>query len=456
MPLPTHSRAIPETGTGTHVRAVALDLAPTIANFACLRRPILVSKAVLTLLAFVLLVASPSIAASADRWPEFRGPRGDGQAIADLPIEFGERTNVTWKTPIHGRGWSSPVVWDDQIWMTTATEDGKRMYGVAVDLESGKIIHDVLVFENEEPRFCHPTNSYASCTPVIEEGRVYLHFGSYGTCCLDTETGEKLWERRDLPCDHFRGPGSSPVLHDGKLYVAFDGYDLQYVAALDAETGQTVWKRDRDIDYGTDNGDLKKAYCTCLVLDFDGRVQVISPSAVETISYDPATGEQLWRVRHGGMNAAARPVFGRGLVFIAAGDGGTSLIAVRPDGSGDVTDSHIAWGHQRGAPKRPSPVIKDEYLFTVNDDGVAACIVAETGEVVWQKRIGGNYRASPILVGDRIYAFDLDGRAPVFTASPEFELLTVNQLENGFQASPAVVGNRLILRTTTDLYCIEK
>ncbi len=270
----------------------------------------------------------PALLSAADNWPEFRGPRGDGRAAnGDPPIEWSEAHQIKWKVDIHDRGWSSPVVWNDQIWLTTATEDGKQMYAVCVDRETGQIEHDILVFENEHPSYCHPTNSYASPTPVIEAGRLYVHFGSYGTACLDTATGDVIWQRRDLQCDHYRGPGSSPILYEGGLYVAFDGFDLQYVVGLDKQSGATLWRRDRNIDYRSDNGDHKKAYGTCHVILHGGRAQLISPSAAATIAYNPATGDELWRVRHGGMNAATRPLFAHGLVFITAGD---SVGDVRP------------------------------------------------------------------------------------------------------------------------------
>ncbi len=406
-------------------------------------------------LLFCLLLVSLPWGVAADHWPQFRGPTGDGHVDGDLPLTWSETENVRWKIPIHGKGWSSPVIWEDQLWLTTATEDGKRMFVIGLDRHTGKVLHDLLVFENAEPSFCHPTNSYASCTPVIEEGRLYVHFGSYGTACLDTQSGKKLWERRDLPCDHFRGPASSPILQDDKLIVAFDGYDLQYVVAFDKMTGKTIWKRDREINYGTDNGDQMKAYSTATVIQHEGRTQVVSPSAVETIAYDPDDGQVLWRVRHGGMNAAARPLFAHGLVYIAAGDGPSSLIAVRPSGSGDVTDSHVAWSFGKSAPKRPSQIIVNDLLIMINDDGVATCLDAQTAGVIWQQRVGGKYRASPVVSQDRVYVFSEDGRTPVIRAADKYELLADNQLEGGFQASPAVAGNTLYLRTVTDLYCIE-
>jgi outer membrane protein assembly factor BamB len=401
-----------------------------------------------------------SLLPASELWPEFRGPRGDGHADGSiLPLRWSEIENVQWKVDIHGRGWSSPVIWHDQIWLTTATEDGKRMSAICVDAHTGQIVHDILVVENENPQFCHPTNSYASPTPIVEAGRVYVHFGSYGTACFDTTTGRRLWQRRDLPCDHWRGPGSSPILYDGRLYVAFDGYDLQYVVALDKQTGSTVWRRNRDIDYGTDDGDLKKAYCTCHVVTHAGRTQLICPSAAETISYDPVTGDEIWRVRHGGMNTATRPVYGGGLVYITAGDqvGETrsALLAIRPEGQGDITEHAIAWKLDKTPPKRPSPLLVDDLLFTINDEGIAMCLDSRTGDVIWRNRIAGNYRASPIYAAGRIYFANLEGDVTVIAADRQFQQLAVNHLEHGCQASPAVDGDAIILRTTARLYRIQ-
>jgi outer membrane protein assembly factor BamB len=314
----------------------------------------------------------------------------------------------------------------------------------------------VKVVRNEEPAFRHATNSYASPTPVIEEGRVYVHFGAYGTACLDTKTADILWQRRDFPCDHFRGPGSSPVLCGDLLFVAYDGFDLQYVVALDKHTGKTLWKKDRGIDYGTDNGDYKKAYSTAAVIEYSGRTQIVSPSAAETIAYAPEDGSVLWRVRHGGMNAAALPLFGHGLVYIAAGDGGMSLVAVRPEGSGDITDTAVEWSTRKSVPKRPSHLLVGDLYFMINDEGVATCLDAKTGEEIWSKRLEDKYWASPIYAEGRIYCFGQNGGCPVLEAGREFKLLAENQLGDGFNASPAVVGKSIIARSKTHLYRIEQ
>jgi len=410
-------------------------------------------RTVLILSAFVVLVVAVN---AEENWPQFRGPNGDGMSDAKgLPTEWSEKENVKWKTAIHGRAWSSPVVWGNQIWMGTATEDGTYMFGICVDKQSGKIIHDIKLFHNDEPRFCHSLNSYASPTPAIEEGRVYIHFGSYGTACLDTESGKTLWTRRDLPCNHYRGPGSSPVIVDGLLIVHYDGFDYQYIAALDKSNGKTVWKKDRDIDFQTDNGDMMKAYCTPILIEVDGKQQLISPAAKATIAYDPYTGDQLWKVRYPQHSATARPLFGHGLVFINTGFGKAELHAVRPTGKGDITDSHVEWIVKKGVPSMPSQLLIDELIYMIHD-GVATCLEAKTGEQVWQKRVTGKYSASPIYADGKIYFFSREGVTTAIKPGKEFVELAVNKLDAGFMASPAVTGKSLILRTETHLYRIEE
>jgi outer membrane protein assembly factor BamB len=414
-------------------------------------------------LLLALVLAAPA-ARGGENWPEFRGPSGNGRSDAlGLPIRWSETENVKWKVPIHDKGWSSPVIWGKQIWMTTAPVDGKKLYAVCVDRDSGKIVHDIKVFDVAKPGYCIPTNSYASPTPVVEEGRVYVNFGSYGTACLNSETGQTIWARRDLPCDHFRAPGSSPILYEDALFIHFDGFDVQYAVALDKNTGKTRWKRSRDIDYGTDNGDLKKAFCTPQVIKANGTAQLISPSAVATIAYDPSSGRELWKVYHGGMNAAARPLFGDGLVFLTTGDAGAPfpggwhrLLAVRPDGHGDVTKGHIAWTRDKTVPARSSFLLDGDLLYLVSDNGVASCLEAHTGQEAWQHRLGGNYFASPILAEGRIYFFDDEGTSHVMEAGREAKVLAHNRLDAGCMASPAVAGKGLFVRTKTHLYRIEQ
>ena len=389
-------------------------------------------------------------------WPQFRGPRGDGHAESTgVPIRWSETEHIRWKAPIHGRGWSSPVVWDNQIWLTTATADGRRMSVLCLRRDNGATVHDRLLFHVESPREIHATNSYASPTPVIEPGRVYVSFGSYGTACLDTATGKVLWQRRDLPCHHWRGPGSSPILFDNLLIIHFDGYDYQYVVALDKQTGNTVWKVDRDIDYQTDDGDLKKAFCTPTVIRVDGQPQLISPAARAAIAYDPRSGRELWRIHYANHSATARPIFGHGHVYINSGFGKARLYAVRIGGSGDVTDSHITWTADRGIGSKPSHLLIDDLLYVVHDRGQMLCLDAHRGQHVWHDRLGGNFSASPIYVNGYIYCFNEEGVATVLRPGREFQVVQVNRLDDGCMASPAVSGRSLLVRTRQHLYCIE-
>ena len=405
---------------------------------------------------FTLALLACGLTRGEENWPSFRGPRGNGHAsAADLPITWSETENVRWKTPVHGKAWSSPVVWKNQIWMTTAPEDGTFMGAVCVDLESGRIEHDIKLWDVAEPQFCYEFNSYASSTPVIEEGRLYVHFGTHGTACLDTGSGQILWKRLDLHCNHHRGAGSSPIVFENLLILTFDGFDVQYLIALDKQTGKTVWRRDRDIEYHSNNGDVKKSYSTPQVIEVDGQLQMISPSSAAMIAYDPRTGEELWRARTGGFNAASRPLYGNGLVF-ANTEGGWNLFAVDPRGSGDITATNLAWKSAKGTPRRSTPLLLGERLFTAGDNGIAACLDAKTGKTVSQQRLGGAYSASPIYADGRIYLFSEEGDCPVIEPADEFKLLATNQVEDGRMASPAVAGNSLIVRSRKHLYRISK
>lgn len=414
--------------------------------------------------------------AAEDRnWPEYRGPRGDGSSLStQLPLHWSETQSVRWKTPIHGRAWSSPVVWGDQIWITTATEDGRELFAVAVDRESGKVLRDLKLFTVEKPQFAHKFNTYGSPTPVIEKGRVYVTFGSPGTACLDTKTGATLWERRDLVCNHFRGAGSSPILDDTRLFLNFDGSDRQYVVALDKKTGKTLWETQRGIDYkdlGPDgkpdsDGDWRKAFATCHLATFEGKTQLLSQGAKAMYGYDPVTGMELWRVEERTSHSAGtRPVVGFGMVFVPSGFSQGQVLAIRPGPKGSVLDANaetasdsalrVVWRSKRGVPKKPSLVLHKDLLLAIDDNGVATCWEAQTGTMVWNERVGGNYSSSPLLADGRFYVFSEEGKATVLAADRKFAKLAENTLEDGFMASPAVSGKSLILRTKTALYRIE-
>lgn len=390
----------------------------------------------------------------AQSWPAFRGGPSNGLSLdAKFPVIWSESDHVAWKTTIHGRGWSSPVVDGNEIWLTTASEDGLKMYALCVALDSGRIIHDKLVFENPsvQPDF-HVTNTYASPTPVIDGEHVFVHFGAYGTACLSRADCSKLWERRDLPCNHYRGAGSSPIVYQGKLIFHMDGFDFQYAVALDCKSGRTVWKKDRAVEYGTDNGDLFKAFSTPLIISVAGQDQLISPASMACVALDPNTGQEIWRVRYPEHSTTVRPVFDGKRLYLSSGFSKAQMICVRVDGRGDVTSTHVDWIQSKGIGSKPSPVLVGGKLFNVSDDGVISRLDLIKGEVVWKQRLGGKFSASLVASGEHLLAVDHDGKAYVFSVADEPQLLAENSLPEGCNASPAVVGNTLVLRTTTALY----
>lgn len=403
--------------------------------------------------------------AGSDAWTEFRGASSDGRSAAKgLPAKWSETQNVKWKVPIPGRGWSTPVVLGNQVWLTTATEDGQKMYAVCVDRESGKVLLNRELFQNAKPEpLGNDVNCYASPSPTIEKGRVYVHFGSYGTACLDSRTFATVWTRRNLPCRHYRGPSSSPILFENLLILTFDGADYQYVAALNKKTGETVWKTDRSADWNDvdptgriiADGDLRKAHSTPIITQVNGRYEMISAGAKAAYAYDPRTGKELWKVDYKGFSASFRPVVGFGMAFIPTGYGRSDLWAVRLGGAGNVTQSNVVWRYGRNVPAKPSPLLIDDLLYLIDDSGVLTCLEAQTGKEVWKERVGGRYSASPIYAEGRIYCFSEEGATRMFKPGRALQALGENQLADGFMASPAVAGRALFLRTKTHLYRIE-
>ena len=414
-------------------------------------------------LLFLTVLSTSGSLPGGDHWGQFRGPEGNGHARTEqLPLTWSEDENIVWKTAIHDRGWSSPVVWRDQVWMTTSTREGHSLFAVCVDRETGRIIHDIHVFDVEQPQRIAAENTYASPTPVIEDERVYVHYGTYGTACLDSATGSMIWTRRDLKCDHEAGagPNSSPFVVGNLFIVNVDGRDVQYVIALDKTNGKTVWKTDRSVDYSKVPIHQRKAFTMPILIPgegdrLDGK-QLVSPGAQAIYSYDPVSGDELWKVRHHGFSIAPRPVYGNGRVFVVIDHDHPELWAVRSDGTGDVTNSHVQWKETRGIPSRSSPLLVNGLLFLINRNGIASCLEAASGKAVWKKRIEGKYSASPIYARDRIYFFNEDGVSTVIASAREFEVLAINQLaEEQLMASPAVAGQSLFIRTEQHLYRIE-
>ncbi|HVC95402.1 MAG TPA: PQQ-binding-like beta-propeller repeat protein [Pirellulales bacterium] len=402
-----------------------------------------------------LVLGVVGLSSAGDDWPQFRGPGGQGHADArELPVEWSESKNVAWKTSVPGKGWSSPVIAGETIWLTTALDAGQSLRAVAIDRRSGSIAHDIEVARPESPPKINDKNSYASPTPVIDDGRVYVHFGTFGTACLDATTGRQLWRNEELKLNHSEGPGSSPVVHGDLLLVNCDGIDAQYVAAFDKHTGEVVWKTPRSGPFN-DDPQQRKAFSTPLVIDVGGTSQLVSPGAERVAAYDPATGQELWHVNYDGFSNVPRPLFAHGLLFVCTGYMRPQLWAIRPGGEGDLTESAVVWRCPKQAPANPSPILVGEELYMVSDAGVLTCLDAQSGSEHWQKRMGGNFSASPLYADRRLYLSSEEGTTHVVEPGRKFKPLASNQLDGRMMASPAAVGRSLFLRTEEHLYRIE-
>ena len=424
-------------------------------------------------LSLVCVLALISGTPADDGWPQFRGPGGDGVSrSAKPPLEWSETRNIAWKVAVPGLGRSSPVLLGGRIWLTAAVAQGvtRKRYagqeaqfadhvslrGVCLDPADGKLVWEATLFDIDKPPPVHWLNSFATPTPVVERGRVYCDFGAMGTACVDAQSGKVLWTQR-LAIDHMVGPGSSPLLYKGLLVLVRDGCDHQYVAALDTKTGKVAWKTDRPPLAGA-RRDMKKAFHTPLLFEAGGGTQMVVPGARWVVSYEPATGKELWRVRHGnGFSGASRPVFGHGMVYICTGAMRSQLWAIRVDGRGDVTATHVAWkATDQPLPIMSSPVLAGKELYSVSDRGVALCFDALTGKEVWRCRLRGEHLASPTLAAGRLYFCARDGKTTVLKAGRQLETLAESKLDAVVTASPAIVGDAIFLRSDTHLYRIEK
>ena len=399
----------------------------------------------------LFLLAAPSAQQSAD-WPEFRGPTGQGHSTErDLPLDWSESRNVRWKIPLRGRGWSSPVIGGTRVWLTTAVADadGASLRALSYDIETGAEKTDTEVFRLRDAALKNAKNSHASPTPILDGDRVYVHFGGDGTAALDATSGAIIWKAK-FPYASQHGSGGSPVLYRDLLIFSADGHEEAFVVALDKTTGKVKWKTNRRYPFD-------QAYTTPLVINVAGRDQLISIGAYRAGAYDPLTGKEIWRVGYdNGFSNVPRPVFGHGLVYIATGFQQPALIAVRPDGAGDVTTTHVAWSLTRGAPYTPSPLLVGDELYVINDLGVLTCVDAKTGKVHWQQRIGGNYSASPILADGRIYFLSEEGVATVIAPGATFTKLSTSELSGATLASIAVARASFFIRSHTHLYRISR
>lgn len=423
------------------------------------------------LVASVVSLTGASLAAEDLAWPCRTGPTLNGHAAAaeaeGLPTEWNEERdqNLRWKVAIEHPGHSTPVIGNGRVWITSATHEGHRQFVHCFDADTGAVIHDRLMFENADPEpLNNEINTYASPSCALRDDAVFVHFGSYGTARLDPQTAETVWERRDIECRHYRGPGSSPILFEDLLLLTFDGVDQQFLMALDTDTGATVWRTDRTTDYGDldengeplREGDLRKAYGTPGLVTVDGRTQVVSIGSRAAFGYDARTGKELWTIRHDDFNSSAPPSFFGRLAILNTGSRAANLLAVRLEEStrGDVTDSHVVWNRDRGNSDLAAPLVIGERVFMITNTGVGTCLNVRTGEEIWKGRIDGTYTASPVTANGLIYFCNEEGVTSVVKAADDFVIIARNALEEGMRASPAVAGGCLYLRTFGHLYCI--
>ena len=390
-----------------------------------------------------------------DRWLQFRGTIGDGVTqVVDLPTNWSATENIAWRCELPGEGWSSPVVQDDRIYLTTAIEldSGERELALlVVDAKSGKQLSRTKIFTQPaaSPKI-HGKNSHASPTPILAGDRLYLHFGHQGTACVKL-SGDIVWSNDKLSYPPVHGNGGSPALVGKALIFSQDGSEQGKVVALNADTGAPLWETARDVD-----ASKKFSFCTPLVLESAGKSQVILPGSNVVQALDAATGKEIWRVRYDGYSVIPRPIVAAGLIMICTGYNKPSLIAIKPDGQGDVTDSHIAWQMQTNVPHTPSLSTLDGLLFMVSDNGIASCLDGKTGQEIWKERIGGNFSASPLLSGDKLYLLSEEGDTTIVRASRKFEKLAKNSLGDRTLASMAVVDNDLLIRSKSALWRVRK
>lgn len=432
-------------------------------------------------LCLIIVLSITRLSSAGDRFPEWRGVNGQGHADAvDLAVSWSETENVAWKANVPGRGWSTPVIENGQVWLTTAIDrpaskaDAARrrkmstnsqpltisefvsLRAIGYDLKTGKLLHDIEVLNEQDPQMIHEINTYATPTPIIENGLLYCHYGPSGIACLDTKIGKVLWSNRTLRVKHENGPGSSPILWKNLLIVHCDGIDQQYITALDKETGKEVWKTARTGKLH-ENEQLRKSYATSLVTVLNGKPQLISPAADWIYGYDPATGRELWKQSYGvlGFSNSARPVAGHSLIFICTGYMKSEMLAIRVDENNGVSKPSIVWRQKKQVPNVSCPLLIGKEIYITSDSGVATCLDALTGEIHWSKRIGKRYWASPLYADGKIYFFDRDGATTVIAPGKTFKTLSQNQLAGELFATAAAVDGALILRTDKALYCIR-
>jgi len=399
----------------------------------------------------VLLAACALPAAD---WPQFRGPDGQGHSTArGLPTEWSTTKNVAWVREIPGGGWSSPVLQNERVYLTTAVQPGGSgavsLRAIGLDARDGKIIWSTEAF-SVTPVSGHKKNSHASPTPVIEGERLYVHFGQYGTAALDLD-GKVVWRQTALKYSPVHGNGGSPALVGDALIFSCDGARDPFIAALHKDTGKLLWKTPRD-----NNANRTFSFSTPLAIIVNGQTQVVSPTSGGVMAYDPKSGREIWRVRYPeGYSVVPRPVFGHGLVFVSSAFDRPVVYAIDPNGTGDITQTAVKWTINKGAPNTPSPLLVGDEIYFVSDAGIMTCADAKRGTIHWQERVGGGYSASPVFADGKIYVQNEEGVGTVLKPGKTFEVLAKNDLKERTLASYAVSERALYIRTAQRLYCIR-
>jgi outer membrane protein assembly factor BamB len=407
----------------------------------------------------LVLLLSTSLLTAAD-WPEFRGSNAQGQSDAtNLPLTWSPTAGIAWKAPLSGIGWSSPVVIGDRIFLTSAlpvggVEDPKAnrsLHALALDAATGKPVWDVEVFTATSPRM-HRKNSHASPTPVFENGRLYVHFGHLGTACLDAATGKPVWATQEYAYSPVHGAGSSPVLFEDMLIFSADAETEPKVIAIDKATGKQRWAFARQSD-----AKKKFSFCTPLIIDVNGQKQLISPGSGVVNALNPKTGEEIWRCYYDqGYSVVPRPVYAHGTVFVSSSYDKPVLLAIKVDGKGDVTGTHVAWTIDKAVPHNPSMAVIGDEIYFVADNGILTCADAKTGQIHYSERCTGPISASLMVADGKLYLQDEKGLGVVVKPGKTFQILAQNNLDERSLASYAVIDSDLLIRTEGNLYRIKK
>lgn len=385
-----------------------------------------------------------------NQWTQFRGPKADAHVSArNVPVEWSDTKNVAWKVAIPGLGWSSPVLADGKVYLTTAVPKGEglSLRAMALDAGTGKVVWDQEIRTLDKKPAIHAKNSHASPTPILKDNSVFVHFGAQGMARLSAKDGKIEWLCTELDYPPVHGCGGTPVLHDGKLAVVCDGSKDPFVAAVDAATGKVLWKKPRSV-----KARISHSFVTPTVAQIDGKAQILAPGPDHFAAYDLNTGEELWKIRAPGWSVVPQPTVSHGLVVYNHDYDNPELIAAKLGGKGDVTESHIAWRLKKGAPSTPSPVLVGDELYFVSDKGIASCVDIQTGECHWTERLQGTYSASPLLIEGKILFLNEDGGATWVSPGKTFKVLGRNRLPGRTLATPACEDGAMYLRTDEHLY----